>query len=109
MLNEYSTKGEWPRLTLWSTCNRNTNANLEDLVDYHQKENKPVNASDIQDLSAARVKITSTLKYYSNINWLKAEKPGYYIPCIDLMMYFSEKESDDYRFWKNSYCVKIYG
>ena len=70
---------------------------LEDLVDYYQKENEPVNASDIQDLSAAKGKIPSTLKYFSSINWLKAEKQGYYIPCSDLMKCFDDKESEEFR------------
>lgn len=70
---------------------------LEDLVDYYQKENKPVNASDIQDLSAAKGKIPSTLKYFSTINWLNAEKQGYYIPCSELMEYFNDKESEEER------------
>jgi hypothetical protein len=68
---------------------------LKSLVDWHDKNKKPVTYKDIGGVHASKTNVSTTLGYFNDVNWLCREGRGKYVPSEELVQYFTgfDKES----------------
>ncbi|MFW6159912.1 MAG: hypothetical protein ACOC57_02070 [Acidobacteriota bacterium] len=68
---------------------------LRSLVDWYEKNKKPVTYKDIGGVHASKENVSATLGYFSNVGWLRREGRGKYVPSEELVQYFMgfDKES----------------
>ena len=61
---------------------------LKSLVDWYDKNKKPVTYKDIGGVHASKVNVSITLGYFSDVGWLRWEGRGKYVPSEELVQYF---------------------
>ncbi|MBW2069570.1 MAG: hypothetical protein JRI31_12015 [Deltaproteobacteria bacterium] len=61
---------------------------LKSLVDWYDKNKKPVTYKDIGGVHASKTNVSATLGYFSNVGWLRREGRGKYVPSEELVQYF---------------------
>ncbi len=68
---------------------------LKSLVDWYDKNKKPVTYKDIGGVHASKVNVSVTIGYFSDVGWLRWEGRGKYVPSEELVQYFMgfDKES----------------
>lgn len=61
---------------------------LRSLVDWYEKNKKPVTYKDIGGVHASKTNVSTTLSYFSSVGWLQKEDRGNYVPSEELIQYF---------------------